>query len=185
MGLIVNKCKNVSSYGVTQARHHHLKKGDRMENEEWKQIIIDNVTYNYEVSTHGRVRHIKTKQHKKLFEHRGYLKVVLWYGHNKQKNFSVHRLVATMFIPNPQNLTDVDHIDRNRHNNHVSNLRWLSHKNNIHHKEFRKVRCIETGEIFDNIQQASEKLGIIHQNISRVCNGKRKSTHGLHFEYVD
>lgn len=48
----------------------------------------------------------------------------------KSKTLTVHRLVATTFIPNPDNLPQVDHRDRNRKNNHVDNLRWVSRKTN-------------------------------------------------------
>lgn len=44
----------------------------------------------------------------------------------ERKTYSVHRLVALAFIPNPENLPEVDHIDRNTRNNCVSNLRWVS-----------------------------------------------------------
>jgi len=49
----------------------------------------------------------------------------------KQIQYYVHRLVAECLIENPNNLTDVDHIDRNKHNNHVSNLRWCSRAENM------------------------------------------------------
>jgi hypothetical protein len=45
----------------------------------------------------------------------------------------IHRLVAEVYLPNPNNLSDVDHIDGDRANNHLSNLRWLSHGDNIKH----------------------------------------------------
>tara|TARA_R110000824_G_scaffold144754_7_gene312815 strand:- start:145 stop:663 length:519 start_codon:yes stop_codon:yes gene_type:complete len=48
----------------------------------------------------------------------------------KAKKFYVHRLVAEHFLPNPDNLRDVHHIDNNPKNNDVSNLAWLSHKDN-------------------------------------------------------
>ena len=47
--------------------------------------------------------------------------------------YLVHRLVAMTFIPNPDNLPEVDHIDHNPQNNQVSNLRWVTHQTNIHH----------------------------------------------------
>ena len=56
----------------------------------------------------------------------------------KHKKMFVHRLLALTFIPNPNNLPCVDHIDRNRCNNHLSNLRWVSHQENMDNKELGK-----------------------------------------------
>lgn len=50
-------------------------------------------------------------------------------------NYRVHRLVAEAFIPNPNNYNEVDHIDRNSHNNMVDNLRWVTHKENCCNRE--------------------------------------------------
>ena len=47
------------------------------------------------------------------------------------KTCKKHRLIALQFLPNPNNLSDVDHINRNRSDNHLSNLRWVSHSKNI------------------------------------------------------
>lgn len=49
------------------------------------------------------------------------------------KNIAIHRLVAKAFIPNPDNLPEVNHKDCNRKNNHVDNLEWCSHKYNVHY----------------------------------------------------
>lgn len=49
---------------------------------------------------------------------------------NKSQSFLIHRLVAIHYIPNPNNYTEVDHIDIDKKNNHVSNLRWCSRFNN-------------------------------------------------------
>lgn len=51
----------------------------------------------------------------------------------RNKLVSVHRLVAEAFLPNPQNLPHVNHIDRNRRNNGATNLEWVTHKDNMKH----------------------------------------------------
>lgn len=61
-----------------------------------------------------------------------YSRVVLCNGLN-QKRYSVHRLVASIFIPNPEIKSQVNHLDGNKQNNHVSNLEWCTpQENNIH-----------------------------------------------------
>lgn len=50
-----------------------------------------------------------------------------------KKHFAMHRLIATHFIPNPRKNREVDHIDRNRLNNEIKNLRWVTPKENINH----------------------------------------------------
>lgn len=60
----------------------------------------------------------------------GYCKVSLSKRGDKPKQYLVHRLVAEAFIPNPDNLPVVDHIDEDKTNNHVSNLRWCTHAQN-------------------------------------------------------
>lgn len=55
-------------------------------------------------------------------------------GYN-YKRYSVHRLVAETFIPNPENKPEVDHIDRNPSNNNVSNLRWVTVRENNNNRK--------------------------------------------------
>lgn len=64
---------------------------------------------------------------------RGYLVVSLTDKYGNRFCKSVHRLLAEAFIPNPKGLSDVDHIDGDRRNNSLSNLRWVSHGENIKH----------------------------------------------------
>jgi hypothetical protein len=92
----------------------------------------------YQVSNDGCVRRVKggpgAKAGRVLKPNpnsNGYLTVGL-YGDGKPKKHTVHRLVAEAFIPNPDNKPEVDHVDRNKLNNHMSNLRWAtSSENNI------------------------------------------------------
>lgn len=90
----------------------------------------------YEVSSWGRVRNKTTGLILKPYENdKGYLKVEIYHdGIGCKKR--VHRLVAAAFIPNPNNLPHVDHIDGNKHNNSVTNLRWTSDSKN---KKYAKM----------------------------------------------
>jgi hypothetical protein len=106
-------------------------------NEEWK--LIKNYE-NYEVSSLGNIRNIKTKRILKSTNQGGYLIVGLC-KNGKGQTIGIHRLVAIAFIENPENKTQVNHKDKNRSNNNVSNLEWnTALENNIHRSE----NCIQT-----------------------------------------
>ena len=105
-----------------------------MQNEIWKQI---EGYENYSVSDHGNIRDDKRGRIKKLSNDNGYLKT----GLNKddeQKMKKVHILVAQAFIPNPQDKETVDHIDNNKNNNNVLNLRWATRVEQQHNKGISK-----------------------------------------------
>ena len=91
----------------------------------------------YQISNLGRVKSLKNTKgnpketiKKPMLKENGYLQVDL-YKKTKKKKFYIHRLVAMAFIPNPDNLPEVDHVDTNRTNNTVENLRWVDKKRNM------------------------------------------------------
>jgi hypothetical protein len=95
----------------------------------WK--IIDEFP-NYSISNLGRIKNTNTNLILKPCLKSGYFNVSL--TNNKfKKNCKIHRLVAFAFIPNPENKSDVNHKDKNKLNNNLSNLEWMTRKeNNLH-----------------------------------------------------
>lgn len=91
---------------------------------------------NYQVSNLGRVKslnyHHSGKEHilKCILNSSGYYKVNL-YKDGKTKNLTIHRLVARAFIPNPENKSCIDHINTDKADNRVENLRWCTYKENM------------------------------------------------------
>ena len=88
--------------------------------------------YTYLVGVDGTVWNRWGREIKQSLNHKGYPHVSLRVN-GKPHTKTVHRIVAELYLPNPNSLTDVDHIDGVKTNNHVSNLRWLSHGDNIKH----------------------------------------------------
>ena len=99
--------------------------------EEWR--AIEPYT-NYIVSSKGRVKNTLTNQFlKPQNSSGGYHHVALYDSQHKVKIITIHRLVAKAFIPNPNNLPQVNHIDECKTNNCVDNLEWVTAKENINH----------------------------------------------------
>lgn len=143
----------------------------------------------------------------------GYLITDL-YKDNKGKTAFIHRLVAEAFIPNPNNKETVNHINGIKTDNRVENLEWATPlEQNIHYyrSDFynpkdektirkvilamnkassKKVRCIETGIIYNSVAEAGRNYNISSNLISKVCKGTRKSAgkdinnKPVHWEYV-
>ena len=93
---------------------------------------------NYQISTFGNCKNIKTGRILKggINSH-GYLMVILSNDGDKSTK-KIHKLVADAFLENPDDKKCVDHIDRDKLNNHLSNLRFASHSENQHNRTKNK-----------------------------------------------
>lgn len=171
------------------------------ENELWRPI--KNYEGLYEVSSCGRVRSLRRRAPfilKQTNNGYGYLMVDL-FKDGFRKKAKVHRLVAETFIPNPDNLETVDHLDRNRTNNCIENLRWSTYKEQSANKnEYNAdtktpVICEETGDIFKNAITAA--YWIVEKNLSvssatevakrirYLCRGQgQKTAYGYHWKFI-
>ena len=165
----------------------------------------------YLITSQGRVlslKYGKMRELKPRIDRDGYLDVLL-YKNGKQYRISIHRLVAQAFIPKPENKSEVNHIDEDKTNNHVSNLEWMTHKENINHgtrnervskimsdgrrkgsKHYRARAVVGfkingCGIKYYSYIRECEKDGFVRSAISQCCKGKLKSHKGYKWFYAD
>ena len=170
----------------------------------------------YEVSNYGRVKrllfinnNIKKSKEKVLSclkcsnNKKCYIAFVLS-KNGKEKRYYTHRLVAQAFIPNPDNLPQINHKDGNKQNNRVDNLEWCDGFYNQQHAVKTGLREIKTGKDCKNIKpilqydknmnlitkweyikQVSDILNIPAPNICNCCKGKIKSAGGYIWKYEE
>lgn len=115
------------------------------------------IKMNTYINKGGRTEHEKTL--KPFRTTRGYLKVKLIDQNGNRFNCCIHRLVATVFIPNPENLPQINHKDGNKENNHVKNLEWCTGIYNQWHK-YAFGLANNCGEVLE-IRQYSKDGNII------------------------
>jgi hypothetical protein len=121
----------------------------------WKDL--DNFDI-YEISTFGNIRNKNTGRILKPNKHKqGYL--IFHLSKNNIKSYHMsHRLVAINFIENPNNLPQVDHIDRNVSNNNIENLRWVTPEQNMWNREYKNISVRPSGSFLVDYS---------------ICKGKR------------
>ena len=168
----------------------------------WKELI-DNP--NYLVSTTGRVRRRGSIKDHSVRNKDGYSTIDLYHD-GERRTKRVHRLVAETFLPNPDDKPEVNHIDGNKRNNDVSNLEWVTSKENCRHawdnglmrpsygmlgknnpnggRKGKQIRIVETGEVFNNLKECEEAINGNNRHINDCLRGRQRTHRGYHFEYV-
>ena len=101
----------------------------------------------YEVSDKGNVKSLRSGKLLKQSSNRDGYKMVSLTKDGKSRGFSVHRLVALTFIPNPDGLPEVNHKDESHDNNVLENLEWISKKGNRNYGTYReRMSMIKKGK---------------------------------------
>lgn len=166
--------------------------------EEWRKFRDSN----YSVSNKGNVRNDVTGHPIKPKNTQGYNSFVV-HDHGKRTYIFTHRAVGELFIPNPENKSQINNVDGNKRNNNVSNLEWVTQEENLEHAyrtglirknpepkrptmdhRLRPIICTTINERFNGIVKAADYYGLTVNGIGKVLSGERNHVHGLHFEYL-
>lgn len=147
----------------------------------------------YKISSLGRVSTTKrkgTNQHviSQHDDRHGYLQVQL-FKHGVGKRFKIHRLIAQAFIPNPENKPTVDHINRNRRDNSIGNLRWATYSEQRSNQTSGEKVVVATKDndnfTFSSVSECARFIGSNSGNVTACCKGKRKSVCGYSIKYKE
>ena len=171
-----------------------------MSNQVWKDVV--GYEGLYLVSDEGFVIGVKSKKKLRVSPtYNGYHRVKL-YRNAQGKTMMVHRIVASAFIPNPENKDQVNHKDGNKANNALTNLEWVTQEENQKHAYLNGLSNIEPAnnatrkkviqrdmngcviKVWRSISEASRALGLQISNISHCCSNKIKSTGGYKWSFA-
>lgn len=165
-----------------------------MSDEKWKYVLGSDKKYS--VSDLGRVwSNISNKEVGLSPDTNGYYSASIIYKGNR-KSMGKHRIVALHFIPNPDNLPEVNHKVADKGNNRADNLEWCEHYDNMMHVSENMLypyskQCCTIGkedniiEIYPTLTNASRALGVNHNSIRASCEGISDFTECYKFRYYD
>ena len=155
---------------------------------------------NYEVSNNGGVLNKKIRRVLKHGINTNGYPIVVLSKKGVTKTKTIHRLVANAFIEGCNDGLVIDHKDGNKENNNISNLEFCTSSENnkraydnglknpshpYNQPNSRKVRVIETGEIYSSVRECARNTGGNSRHICDCLNGRLKKHNGLHYEDVE
>lgn len=185
---LINVAKGRDNSAFGYAWKYTVSENDNTEStEQWDTIkpeFINNVK-GFEINKQGQVRNIKTGRILKLSINRYYLVSIM------KKNYLIHRLLALTYIPNPENKPEVNHKDKNRLNNSLDNLEWMTTKENCIHRGMAGKIIIQydldMNELsrFNSYEEAHIKTGIHFKTVSNCCRGVIPKVKGTIFRLVN
>ena len=109
---------------------------------------------------------------------------------NKKQRFKIHQLILQSFMPEwIKDWYSVDHINRDKLNNSLDNLRWANRKMQYNNREnkkykYKKVKCLQNNKIYNSCQEAEKDLKLVKNTVSRVARWERKSIYWYNFMFV-
>jgi hypothetical protein len=146
------------------------------------QNFIDIIGYEglYQINKNGEILNIQRNKLLKGYVNNrygkdGYRMVMLCKDGNKI-NHTLHKLLAIHFIPNPNNLPQIDHIDQNKLNNNLENLRWVSHQTNMRNinKTINRNGGIYIKRITENGEYYEARFQIEYRKTKTKCSYNKK-----------
>lgn len=147
----------------------------------------------YAITEDGRVWSYRNNMWLKPSTHYKGYQVVCLSVNGKAESFFVHRLVAEAYIPNPENLPEVNHKNEDKSKNHVENLEWTDRLRNINYgtamaraskTKSKRTYCLELDKYFDSVLEAAQYTNIPKSSISQCCTQRRPLAGGYHWRYV-
>lgn len=140
----------------------------------------------YAVTSCGKVWSYRRK---KFLEPRksnnGYLRVALS-KNGEIKQCAIHRLVAEAYIPNPDNLSEVDHIDNDKTHNYLNNLQWITHKDNCRKSKNKPILQYDLDGNFIREWECAHDVGKeVSRNIYYCLTGRQKTAYGYKWVYKE
>ena len=140
----------------------------------------------YAITPEGEVWSYKRKMFLVLIaDKKGYLRVNLCKD-GKVKKYKIHRLVAEAYIPNPDNLPQVDHIDNDKTHNYVNNLQWITNRDNSRKSNNKPILQYDLDGNFVREWECAYDVGkVAVKNINHCLKGRTKSAYGYIWKYKE